>query len=473
MDGWRVGLRSQDVEIIDPVPLEIDGTLPTELRGALHLLGPGRHHVSGDPDRNWLDGDGLAHMVAFDERGATYRRRYVTTRKKAAEDLAGRRLFATLGSPPPGGLLRRFWFMAPRSPANRGVVVHAGRVLALWDGSRPYALDPATLETVGEEDFGGVLRNTWDSFTSSPKLDVATGELWGFGATRRRSGRVVVWRIDGRGVGHCAARARLGRRVGVGVFALTPTRAVVLLPPLGLPRMPWPLVTGKAAVAECWEWCPERGVQVLVVDRTTGAVRRTTAEARFVTAVAQAFDDGDNVVVDAVSYRDPRILDAAFELMRGELRTTAYGTLERFRIRPDGTVEQAKLPPLEAPAVAPGAEGPSARVFGVTLNPKAGFIGLAVAVDVGTGKVTWAAPHPDEVAGPPAVVPRADGMPWVLYPVLDTARSRTTVRVYDGTALGDGPVAEVILPDPVPLGFRTAWSPHRREVPVAPSGAAC
>lgn len=41
--------------------------------------------------------------------------------------------------------------------ANTGVLHWGGRLLALWESGRPHALDPQTLETLGETDLGGAV----------------------------------------------------------------------------------------------------------------------------------------------------------------------------------------------------------------------------------------------------------------------------------------------------------------------------
>jgi carotenoid cleavage dioxygenase len=68
----------------------------------------------------------------------------------------------------------------PVSPnaANTNIVWHAGRLLALWEGGPPHALDPRTLETEGPHDFAGRLAG---AMTAHPKLDPESGEMLFFG----------------------------------------------------------------------------------------------------------------------------------------------------------------------------------------------------------------------------------------------------------------------------------------------------
>ena len=46
--GYLRGLRSLERELVDPVPLAVEGTLPPELRGTLYRVGPGRCRTALD-----------------------------------------------------------------------------------------------------------------------------------------------------------------------------------------------------------------------------------------------------------------------------------------------------------------------------------------------------------------------------------------------------------------------------------------
>jgi all-trans-8'-apo-beta-carotenal 15,15'-oxygenase len=61
--------------------------------------------------------------------------------------------------------------------SNISVVMQDDRLLSLWEGGAPYALDPRTLETLGLEDFGGKVA----AFSAHPKIDSRSGELFNFG----------------------------------------------------------------------------------------------------------------------------------------------------------------------------------------------------------------------------------------------------------------------------------------------------
>src|SRR5437879_962853 len=177
---WRLGFRSLETELGDGVDLEVEGSLPAELEGTLYRIGPARHDVYGERYRHWFDGDGMVHALRISDGRATYRNRFVATHKKREEDAAGRRLYGGFGTAPAGGPLERVRRAIPKSAANTNVVFHGGKLLALWEAGRPWRVDPVTLETIGEDDMGGVL-GPRNALSAHPKLDRATGEMWNFG----------------------------------------------------------------------------------------------------------------------------------------------------------------------------------------------------------------------------------------------------------------------------------------------------
>ncbi len=66
-----------------------------------------------------------------------------------------------------------------KGTANTAVVYHAGKLLALHEGDKPYELSTRDLETKGRINWGGALKQR---FTAHPKVCPHTGEMIFFGA---------------------------------------------------------------------------------------------------------------------------------------------------------------------------------------------------------------------------------------------------------------------------------------------------
>jgi all-trans-8'-apo-beta-carotenal 15,15'-oxygenase len=461
--GWRLGFESLEREVAEEQALEIHGQVPADLRGTLYRIGPARHDVYGERYRHWFDGDGMVHALRLDGGRATYRNRFVATAGKAEEDAARRRLYGGFGTPPAGGPLARLRRRGGKNAANTNIVYHGGRLLALWEGGRPHRLDSRTLETLGEDDLGGAL-GPGDSFSAHPKLHPATKELWNFGVRYGRAAEIVLYRGAPDGTVTRAATLAMPFPAMVHDFALTQTRAVFILGPIALPRLPLALIAGRRSFGGSLRWQPELGTRVATVDLATGEARWYATDAFLMFHTANAWDDGPDVRVDLCAYPDATVMRFFTEVMAGDIASDVAVWPERLRLTAAGRVERRRLAavPLEFPRVAPRALATEpSRLYGVSWESGERFLGLPAAIDLASGRAALARLAPGQYAGEcvPVARPGAthDDDVWLLTLVLDAAARRSELWILDGADLAAPPVARLPLPHVVPFGFHGNW----------------
>jgi len=460
---WRMGFRSLEAEIGDGVELAVEGTLPAELEGTLYRIGPARHDVYGERYRHWFDGDGMVHAVRFSDGKVSYRNRFVATDKKREEDAAQRRLHGGFGTAPAGGPIARMRRVIPKSAANTNIVFHHGKLLALWEAGRPWRLDPVTLETIGEDDMSGIL-GPHQAISAHPKLDRATGEMWNFGVDYGPKNSISLYRTAVDGVTSRMTKVDLDFGPMVHDFALTPTKAVFVLHPITLPRIPIALMLGRKSFGESLRWEPERGTVVVTVDRITGEQRSYKTSPLLTFHTANAWDEDDDVVVDLCASEDDSVMKFFVEVMAGREFVPSQPYLTRLTLRGDGRLEQRRLSetPMEFPRVAGRALcQPHTRIYGATFNDDAHFLGTPAAVDPSTGRSSVAVMKAHQIAGEPVPVTKAgatsDDEVWLPTLVLDAEAGRSEVWILDGADVAAPPVAVVPLPHVVPFGFHGNW----------------
>ena len=460
---WRAGFESLETEIGDGVELDVEGTLPAELDGTLYRIGPARHDVYGERYRHWFDGDGMVHALQLSGGRASYRNRFVATDKKRDEDAARRRLYPGFGTPPAGSAVARMRRARGKSAANTNIVFHAGKLLALWEAGRPWRVDPLTLETMGEDDMGGAL-GPHQAISAHPKLDRSSGEMWNFGVDYGPRNSISLYRTTADGSTTRVAKVALDFGPMVHDFALTPTKAVFVLHPITLPRVPVALMTGRKSFGESLRWEPQRGTVVVSVDRVTGEQRSYKTGPLLTFHTANAWDEGDDVVVDLCAYGDASVMKFVTEVMAGRDFVPSMPYLERLTLHPDGRMERRRLSetPLEFPRVAGRSlSQPHTRIYGATFNDEAQFLGAPAAVDPSSGSSSVAVMKSHQIAGEPVPVTKAgatsDDEVWLLTLVLDAQAGRTEVWVLDGADVAAPPVAVVPLPHVVPFGFHGNW----------------
>ncbi len=158
-------VNASELEVIGTIPQDIDGIYLRNTENQIHQP-IGRYHP--------FEGDGMLHSMAIRNGRAEYRNRVVKTAAFHAEQEAGKALWAGLMEPPhkslrpgvgPQGHLK--------DASSTDVVVHAGKVLSTYyQCGQAYQLDPYTLDDLGCAPWvpeGGI--------SAHCKVDPATGEL--------------------------------------------------------------------------------------------------------------------------------------------------------------------------------------------------------------------------------------------------------------------------------------------------------
>ena len=455
--GWRLGFQTLEEEIAEAVELKVDGDLPGELDGTLYRVGPARHDVYGERYRHWFDGDGMVHALKLQGGKAHYRNRFVATDKKRDEDAAGHRIYGAFGTPPAS---RRG--IRAKSSANINVVSHGGKLLALWEAGRPWALDPVTLETVGEDDLGGVLA-PGQAISAHPKLDRATGEMWNFGVDYGPRPKISLYRTSPDGTTERVLRKALPFGAMIHDFALTPTKAVVVIAPITLPTVPVALLTGRKSYGESLRWRPRKGTRIAVYDRATGEIRLFKTDPFMMFHTVNAWDEDGDVVVDLCAYEDASVIRMFSEVMVGEMSTPSPARIERLRLTAGGKVRRRQVSDtiFEFPRVAGHSlSQPHSKAYGLTVGAS-GFLGVPAVVDAATGSAGVAPMTPGQFAGEPVPVSKvgatSDQEVWLLTLVLDSDARASELWVLDGEGIEAGPVARVRLPHIVPFGLHGNW----------------
>jgi carotenoid cleavage dioxygenase-like enzyme len=439
-----------------PFPLEgeihdcvIEGEVPRELDGTLYRNGPNPQYVPRGR-YHWFDGDGMIHAFAIHDGRVAYRNRWVRTARFSLERAAGEGLFGGLAD-----MAKTDPRAAATSPnaANTNIVLHAGRLLALWEGGLPHALDPRTLETIGPFDFRGRLVG---AMTAHPKIDPETGEMLFFGyAFAPPFLRYHVVAKDGTLVR--SEEIEVPVPTMMHDFITTREHVIFLMCPATI-RLENIEKTGSPL-----GWEPELGTRIGVMPRSGGSkdVVWFEADPCYVFHPMNAYSAGGRIVADVCRY--PRVpLFEAGDSASGVEDLRAKLTRWTLDLA-GGTVKEEPLDDLstEFPRLDERRSGLSYRhgyAGGVVPGPKkvAGFNAI-VHYDLESGRRrNHLVPETDAV-GEPIFVPRGPGSPegegFLLAPVYRGAELRSDLVILDAENVEAAPLATVKLPHRVPFGF--------------------
>jgi len=459
-------------------PAAVRGAIPPELRGGRHLQnGPGWTLI-GDRLAHPFDGHGFARSLTFTgDGGARLRSRFVRTPAYEAERAAGKIVYRGLGtnrSEFPWGN----WFApGPRNVANTTIVPWAGRVLCAWEGGRPYAVDPESLATRGEETFGGVLPET--AFLAHMRVDAQQQRLVGLNMKMGAKTTFTFRELDATGKQVDVREVTIPGLRFIHDFVVTPRWYV-------LPGNPMKAKLGAFVQAQLGRKtlidaiaadANAPGALLLVPRGRSGPVRTVTLPQRsFVVHFANAFDaDERTLVVDLCSFESyefghefgfqgaKRPLDPALPDVGPPQR------LHRATVSDgDDTAtawRQLSDCGLDFPRVHPDREGQSVpAIYASTRADRSksdpfDSIARVDAVDLERPADVWSAGE-HQFVGEPVFAPRPGGAHaddgWAIALVYDGLTACTEVCVFDSKRIAAGPIARVPLPLQ-PYGFHGAW----------------
>ncbi len=182
---------------VDLHDCDITGRVPAALDGAFYRLHLDWLYPPKYVDDTPLAADGYMSMFRLKGGRAHYKGRYVRTERYRNQIDAGRQVYGYYRNPfTDDPSVRDIEHPNRRTTANTTPVLLAGRLYATKEDGLPYEMNPDTLETRSQTDFGGVWKS--QTFTAHPKLDPMTGETIGYGyeATGLCSRDVFVCCLD-------------------------------------------------------------------------------------------------------------------------------------------------------------------------------------------------------------------------------------------------------------------------------------
>jgi all-trans-8'-apo-beta-carotenal 15,15'-oxygenase len=493
-EDWQKGYVSLKEEFdywID----EIEGEIPGELNGTLFRNGPGLLDVNGQRLQHPFDGDGMICAIAFKDGRAHFRNRFVRTEGFVAEQQARRILYrGVFGTDKPGGWLANCLDLRFKNIANTNVIYWGNKLLALWEGGAPHHLDSATLETVGLDNLDGRLRSG-TAFSAHPWIDPGTTDsersknvvsprLVNFSIKNGFPSQITLFEFAPDGTLVHQYSHSIPGFCFIHDFAITPSYAIFFQNPVTL--NPLPYLVGIRTVGECIQFQGDRPTKIILIPRpqdentpanppsSTPKIQTPLvleATAGFVFHHANAFESGDELIIDSVCYESLAAVDPDGDYRETNFDTLPPGQLWRFRVNlQTQTVERQQLGSrsCEFPSRHPAKVGRSHRyLYLAAAHASTGNAPLQAILktDVISGnQLLWSA-APWGYVGEPVFVPRdvnpyqlagAEDDGWVMTMVFDAKRERSDVVILD--AQNFQLLARLHLKHHVPYGLHGSFT---------------
>lgn len=445
----------------------LDGEIPPGVRGSLYRVGPGRLQRGNKRVGHWFDGDGAVLAVHFSDEGATGVYRYVQTQGYQKEAKAGQYLYPNYGMTVPGPFWQT-WGRDLKNAANTSVLGLGDRLLTLWEGGNPHALDLKTLQTWGKESLEEL--DPKEPYSAHYKTDPKTGEIYNFGVAPGANATLQLYRSAPSGKILQRGAIPLEGVPVIHDFVMAGQYLVFFVPPVRVNFLPVSL--GLSSFGEAIEWKPEKQMQIIVVDRSSlKLISRGVAQPWYQWHFTNAYEEETGeIVVEFVRYRDFATNQFLKEVAHGNTKTSAPSSLWQVRVDPESATvlaeEEVLARECEFPIVEDALIGQPWRYTYLAVHrdgavPEKELFGAIARFDRHTGELNLADAgtnrYPSEVlAFPDAIDPDRR---WAITVVYDGNTDSSEVWIYPGE-LDRDPVCRLGLPSAIPHSFHGTWRPE-------------
>ena len=465
MPTWSQALAKPAEEFpLKPLPI-LSGEIPDGLRGTLYRNGPGRLERGSQKVGHWFDGDGAILAIHLREAGAEATYRYVQTEGYQKEAEANEFLYPNYGMSVPGPFWKT-WGKDVKNAANTSVLALPDKLLALWEGGNPHALDLDNLATKGLDNLDNLSEK--QSFSAHPKIDHKTANIYNFGVSLGAKVTLHLYQSDTTGKVIKKSDYPLdGLRI-VHDFVLAGSYIIFFVPPIRVKLLPAAL--GLASLSEAMEWKPELGTEILIFDRDSlSFISKAKADPWFQWHYSNGcVNQEGNILVEFVRYPDFSTNQNLKEVATGKTKTPVKGTLWEVEIEPKtATVirqEQLLDRGSDFPIVPSHQTGQKWRYTYLSVHRDNAdlsqeILGAIARYDRQLKKITVADMGENRYPSEPIFVPNIPNSEqgWVLTVVYDGNNHSSELRIYDSEALESSPLCRLGLPNVIPIGFHGTW----------------
>jgi carotenoid cleavage dioxygenase-like enzyme len=458
---WRPQTTEWDADdltaVEGEVPADLDGVYLRNTENPLHPALKAYHP---------FDGDGMLHVVGFRDGKAFYRNRFVQTDGFLAENEAGGPLWPGLAEPVSLAKRDDGWGARGlmKDASSTDVIVHRGTALtSFYQCGDLYRLDPYSGVTLGKAQWNGAFPFDW-GVSAHPKVDDKSGELLFFNYSKQAPYMHYGVVDDNNDLVHYIDVPLPGPRLP---HDMAFTENYVILNDFPLFWDP-ELLERNAHVARFHRDMPSR---FAIIPRRGNNIQWFEAEPTFVLHFTNAYEDGDEVVLDGFFQGDPEPADngmgnkweRAFRFLALD-RMQARLHRWRFNIVTGHVVEEQLSDSItEFGMINSSYSGaPYRYTYAATGKPSWFLFDGLVKHDLHTGSEQRYAfedgVYGSETAMAPRVGSTAEDDGYLVTLTTDMTADASYCLVFDAARVGDGPVCKLALPERISSGTHSTWA---------------
>ena len=456
---WLLGyLGSQHTELQANMRI-VSGKLPAGLRGHLYRNGPALHTIGPDRFSHWFDAPGMIQKFTFADNTVSHHGRLIETARNVAEVKAGHILFSAFGTQGPSG---SGGSADGQNVGNISLVRHAGELLALWEGGSAHIIDPDSLKTQARKDWSPQTRGL--PFGAHPRRD-QDGSLWNIGYSVNPAA-LILYHIGSDGQ---LLRTHILPQTSTPMvhdFMITASKIVIVAPPYSASN-----TTGKTFGA-LFEWDAARPTQILVIDKDDFTnVSTVEIDPFWVFHFGNAYDiSATEIGFDFALHDTPGFMTQdAFAAMDGSWdgRVSSRSNYVQASVDPDSkTVRLDKAPEFgHVEFIQTDSREDLGRHRHAVMLAHSGKardfrFNRLLLIDRVSANHSFFDVKETEILEEHLIVPKPGHKNafWIMGTALDWQKGITTISIYEGAHLSDGPIMKAELDLALPLGLHGLFS---------------
>jgi carotenoid cleavage dioxygenase-like enzyme len=446
-----------------PTPAKISGKIPDWLRGEVVRTCPAVFDTGGWRAQHWFDGLGMIYAFRIAGPTVNFQSRLLDS-ETARDAWRGQANLGSFGTPTARPLLQRIFKPVARVSDNTNVnIVRMGpELVAMTEGNRQLVIDDETLAAVRPVAYSKeTLRGT--IMTAHPHFDFGRGKVVNVATEFGVAGVISVYEhAPAERQRNVVGAWRTNRVPYVHTFGLTPKHAILVAQPFDV--SPVKMLWSSRGYIDHFDWRPQEGTKLIVIDRANGEIREHVTEPFFVFHTVNAFEREDATVLDLLAYpnvdimaslRTDRMYAALPDLRPSLVRLTMRRGSER------ATVEKLSDVGFEFPSTHyKRASGhPYRFAYGASDGHQNGtYTSAVVKIDIDTGRSTSFSDG-THIFGEPLFVSRPGGESeddGVLLTVGSSQNAESSMLAIIDARTMDL-VASATVQSSIPLGFHGSF----------------
>ncbi|MDF2577240.1 MAG: lignostilbene-alpha,beta-dioxygenase [Chlamydiales bacterium] len=303
--GYSLGFRSLLAEISEQ-SLEVKGEIPGWINGDLFRVGPACFEVGSDCIEHWFDGLAMLYKISLQPGKITYSNKFLRSEAYRNSLKYHEFVFSKFMGRQHLSLWEKIFGLRKirvNDNANVNVAKYGDSFVALTESPTPHVIfNPDNLDTIGLFTFSDEL--TGQATSAHPIQDPCTMEIFNYLISYGTKTKYLIYKIN-----PSSEKRELLAELPVShpsyMHSLGLTEHYVILPELPLTSNPLDFKLHRArGYQRQFKWTPSIQTKFTLIDRDKKNYRSYYTKPFFMYHIANCFEQGQFVIIDAITYHD-------------------------------------------------------------------------------------------------------------------------------------------------------------------------